>query len=135
MYPYFAPNPAFITPPAPQYGYASQNCSMQPQQMAPQPINSIESMYTTVQPYMNKEFLLGTFGSKAEYIQIFLTLPHEDKLKMYLLMEEKKIYGEMTDKVSYQKILKEIAQKMQNYNNFHQIKEQKMEDSNEKKKK
>jgi hypothetical protein len=92
-------------------------------------------MYTTVQPYMSKEFLVATFGNKPEYIQIFLTLPHEDKLKMYLLMEEKKIYGEMSDKEGYHKILKEIAQKMQNYNNFHQIKEQKVEDSNEKKKK
>lgn len=75
---------------------------------------------------MSKEFLLATFGNKPEYIQIFLTLPHEDKLKMYLLMEEKKMYGEMTDKEGYQKILREIAQKMQNYNNFHQIKEKKV---------
>ncbi len=41
----------------------------------------------------------------------------------------------MSDKEGYHKILKEIAQKMQNYNNFHQIKVQQVDDSNEKKKK
>ncbi len=35
-------------------------------------------------------------------------------------MEENKIYGYMTDKDSYQRILKEIAQKVHNYNLFYQ---------------
>jgi len=36
-----------------------------------------------------------------------------------MLMEEKKLYGQINDRDAYQRILKEIAQKMQNYNLFH----------------
>lgn len=38
---------------------------------------------------------------------------------MYMLMEQKKIYGEINNKEAYQRILKEIVQKVQNYQNFH----------------
>lgn len=41
MYPYFAANPTFITPPAAQYGYSQSNGYMQPQYTTPQAINSI----------------------------------------------------------------------------------------------
>ena len=53
---------------------------------------------------------------------------------MYLLMEEKKLYGEVTDKEAYQKILRQIAQKLQNLTAFHQGAKQ-PENSEEKKKK
>jgi hypothetical protein len=127
MNPYFASSFTYQDAQTAPYNYNHVAPSAQLRQTyAQQPVNSIESMYTTVQPYYNKDFLLSVFGNKPDYIQIFLTLSHEDKLKLYLLMEEKKIYGEITDKEAYQKILREIAQKMQNYNAFHQIKENKV---------
>lgn len=53
---------------------------------------------------------------------------------MYLLMEEKKLYGEVGDKEAYQKILRQIVQKLQNLNAFHQG-ARKPENSEDKKKK
>ena len=53
---------------------------------------------------------------------------------MYLLMEEKKLYGEVSDKEAYQKILRQIVQKLQNFNAFHQGPKQ-PENSEDKKKK
>lgn len=106
MYPYYPTANVYGNIPNTSFGYNQTMSVSQLHQINPQPINSIESMYTTVQPYYNKQFLLATFGSKPEYIQIFLTLSHEDKLKMYLLMQQKKIYGEMSDKEAYQKILR-----------------------------
>ena len=115
----------------PQYTYP------QPQPMAPpQGYNNninIQAMYTTVQPYNSQEFLLNTVGNKIDYIKVFLTLPHEDKLMMYMLTEEKKMYGEIRDKDNYQRLLRDIAQKVHNYNLFHkgQTKEEKVDKSKE----
>ena len=92
-----------------------------PQPMAAQqnPNFNIQALYTSVQPYNSEQFLLNTFGNKIDYIKVFLTLSHEDKLMMYMLTEERKLYGEIRDKQNYQRLLKEIAQKVQNYNLFH----------------
>lgn len=38
---------------------------------------------------------------------------------MYMLMEQKKMYGEINNKEAYQRILKEIVQRVQNYQKFH----------------
>lgn len=137
MNPYFPNNFTFAQPASTPFPYNNSfsTAQLRPSMQPTQPINSIESMYTTVQPYYNKDFLLATFGNKPEYIQIFLTLSHQDKLKMYLLMQQKKIYGEISDKEAYQKILRQIVQKMQNYNTFHQGSTSKIENSEEKKKK
>jgi hypothetical protein len=63
------------------------------QQQYQQPQFNIQAMYSNVQPYNNQEFLLSVFGNKVDYIKVFLTLSHEDKLMLYMLTEEKKIYG------------------------------------------
>lgn len=88
MNPYFQPAYPYNNPPAypfpaqPHYAQPAPHPHYPPQQPA-----SIESMYSHVQPYLSKEFLLSVFGSKADYMRVFLTLPHEDKLKLYLLTE------------------------------------------------
>lgn len=80
MNPYFPTTFTFMDTPQPTYAF-NQPITTAPfrqpyaQPAQPQPVN-IESIYTTVQPYYNKEFLLTTFGNKPEYIQIFLTLSH-----------------------------------------------------------
>lgn len=86
MNPYFPTSFNFGDTQTVGYGFSQMMPASQYRQ-APQPMNSIESMYTTVQPYYSKDFLLTTFGNKPDYIKMFLTLSHEDKLKMYLLME------------------------------------------------
>jgi len=97
-----------------QYQYAPQS-----QQYYQQPQFNIQAMYSGVQPYNNQEFLLSVFGNKIEYIKVFLTLSHEDKLMLYMLTEERKMYGEIRDKENYQRLLKEIAQKVHNYNLYY----------------
>ena len=104
-----------------QYAYPQQGYQYAPQaqQQYQQPQFNIQAMYSSVQPYNDKEFLLNTFGNKVDFIRVFLTLSHEDKLMLYMLTEEKKIYGEIRDKQNYQRLLKEIAQKVHNYNLFY----------------
>jgi hypothetical protein len=65
-----------------QYGYQQQNFSnLPPQSIQP----DISAMYNTVQPYNNEEFLVSTFGRRPDYIRVFLSLSHDDKLMMYML--------------------------------------------------
>lgn len=48
-------------------------------QTPPQPHNqtpNFSAMYTSVQPYNSKEFLLNTFGNRPDFINVFQTLPH-----------------------------------------------------------
>ena len=104
-----------------QYMYSQQGYQYgsQGQQQYQQPQFDIQAMYSGVQPYNNQEFLLSTFSNNIDYIKVFLTLSHEDKLMLYMLTEEKKLYGEIRDRENYQRLLKEIARKVQNYNLFH----------------
>ena len=61
-----------------QYGHQGSQQYQQPQ-------FNIQAMYSNVQPYNNQEFLLTTFGNNIDYIKVFLTLSHEDKLMLYML--------------------------------------------------
>lgn len=51
-----------------------------PQNQAP----DFSAVYTSVQPYNSEQFLLNTFGNKPDYITVFHTLSHEDKLMLYV---------------------------------------------------
>lgn len=71
-----------------------------PQAKYPQ-ANQIEAMYQNAQPYNDKQFLLTTFQGRANYIRVFLNLPHSEKLKLFLLVEEQKMYGHIKDQQAY----------------------------------
>ena len=50
---------------------------------------------------------------------------------MYMLTEEKKLYGEIKDKANYQRLLKQIAQKVQQYSMMNAKKNEKEDKSKE----
>lgn len=54
MYPYYPTANVYGNIPNTSFGYNQTMSVSQLRQINPQPINSIESMYTTVQPYYNK---------------------------------------------------------------------------------
>jgi hypothetical protein len=66
----------------------------------------------SLQPYNSQEFLCSTFNYKRDLIDAFLTLTHEEKLKMYLSVEERKLMGKMADEEGYKRILQEIARRV-----------------------
>ena len=43
------------------------------------------------------------------FIEAFLSLEHEEKLKFFLICESRRLTGELTDKENYSKILEKIT--------------------------
>ena len=70
---------------------------------------SLQYRAEDLEPYNNREFLCNAFQFKVEYIQAFLALPHEIKLRFFLFLEERKAFGKIDDMVGYQTVLQKIA--------------------------